>query len=218
MCGITGYAGKKDAVKVLIKGLSRLEYRGYDSAGVAVLENGELNVRKKQGKLQVLVEELKKHPVKGNTGVGHTRWATHGVPSDTNAHPHVDDKTNIAVVHNGIIENYRELKKGLIKKGYKFRSDTDTEVIAHLIGQHYKGDLLKAVMDATAKLKGSYAIAAIHKGEKGRVVGARKDSSLIVGVGEGENYIASDIPAVLDYTKKIIYIENGETVDLTPIG
>ena len=214
MCGIIGYAGKKNAAKVLIKGLSRLEYRGYDSAGVAVLDNGELNVIKKQGKLQVLVEELKKRPVKGNTGVGHTRWATHGVPNDTNAHPHVDDKTNIAVVHNGIIENYRELKKGLIKKGYKFRSDTDTEVIAHLIGQHYKGDLLKAVMDATAKLKGSYAIAAIHKGEKGRVVGARKDSSLIVGVGEGENYIASDIPAVLDYTKKIIYIENGETVDL----
>ncbi len=214
MCGIIGYTGKKDAVKVILKGLSRLEYRGYDSAGIAVLENGRLTVRKKQGKLQVLAEDLKKNPIKSRTGIGHTRWATHGVPNDINAHPHVDDKSDIAVVHNGIIENYRDLKKELVKKGYKFRSDTDTEVIAHLIGQQYKGDLLKAVMAATAKLEGSYAIAAIHKGEKGRVVGARKDSPFIVGVGEGENYIASDIPAVLDHTKKIIYIENGETVDL----
>jgi glutamine---fructose-6-phosphate transaminase (isomerizing) len=214
MCGIIGYAGKKEATKVLIKGLSRLEYRGYDSAGVAVLENGELSVRKKQGKLQVLVEELKRVPVKGKTGVGHTRWATHGVPNDINAHPHVDDKTNIAVVHNGIIENYQELKNKLIKKGYKFRSDTDTEVIAHLVGHSYKGDLLKAVMEATKQLKGSYAIAVIHKGEKGRVVGARQDSPLIVGVGKNENFVASDIPAVLDHTKNIIYIENGDTVDL----
>lgn len=214
MCGIIGYVGEKEASKILVKGLSRLEYRGYDSAGIAVLEGGELNVRKKQGKLEVLVAELKKHPVKGKTGVGHTRWATHGVPNDINAHPHIDPGTEIAVVHNGIIENYQQLKDDLKKKGYKFVSDTDTEVIAHLIAYHYKGDLCAAVRTATKKLKGSYAIACVHKGEPGRLVGARQDSPLVLGVGENENFIASDIPAVLDRTKKVIYLENGETVDL----
>lgn len=214
MCGIIGYTGEKDVVKILLRGLSRLEYRGYDSAGVAVLKGGSLHIRKKQGKLKVLKEELKRKPVKGKTGVGHTRWATHGVPNDVNAHPHIDYKTNIAVVHNGIIENYQELKTRLKKKGYKFISDTDTEVIAHLIASEYDGDLAEAVKRAIKKLKGSFAIAVVHKGEPGRVVGARQDSPLIVGVGKGENFIASDIPAVLDHTKQVIYLENGETVDL----
>ncbi|MFH1665483.1 MAG: glutamine--fructose-6-phosphate transaminase (isomerizing) [Candidatus Omnitrophota bacterium] len=214
MCGIIGYVGGKDAEKILIKGMSRLEYRGYDSAGIAVLKNGELIVRKKQGKLSVLAEDLKREPVKGKTGIGHTRWATHGVPNDVNAHPHVDHKANIAVVHNGIIENYLELKEKLKEDGYVFSSETDSEVIAHLIGQNYKGDLLTAVKAAVKKLKGSYAIAVVHKGEPGRIVGARLDSPLIVGVGEKENFLASDIPAVLEHTKKVIYLENGETVDL----
>ncbi|MBD3426949.1 MAG: glutamine--fructose-6-phosphate transaminase (isomerizing) [Candidatus Omnitrophica bacterium] len=214
MCGIIGYTGERDATKVILNGLARMEYRGYDSAGVAVLEGQELNVRKKQGKLRVLTEELKKHPIKGHAGVGHTRWATHGVPNDVNAHPHIDPKENLAVVHNGIIENYQSLKKALSKKGYEFVSDTDSEVIAHLVADLYRGDLCEAVKEATKKLKGSYAIAVVHKGEPGRLVGARRDSPLILGAGKGENFIASDIPAVLDHTKNIVFLENNETVDL----
>ena len=215
MCGIIGYTGKKNAERILIKGLSRLEYRGYDSAGVAILKDGDLIVRKKQGKLSVLDEDLKRAPLEGKTGVGHTRWATHGAPNDVNAHPHVDDKEHIAVVHNGIIENFQELKKKLQKAGYKFISDTDTEVIAHLIAEHYKGDLCAAVRSAVKRLHGSYAIAVVHKGEPGRIVGARRDSPLIVGLGNGENFLASDIPALLEHTKKVIYLENGDTADLS---
>ena len=215
MCGIIGYAGEKQVADVLVKGLSRLEYRGYDSAGIAVLDKGRITVRKKQGKLSVLKESLSKKPVKGNTGIGHTRWATHGVPNDINAHPHRDSKKDIAIVHNGIIENYQQLKKALRKKGYKFVSDTDSEVIAHLISDHYKGDIREAVQTATKELQGSFAIAVLHKNEPGRVVGARRDSPLIVGLGKEENFIASDIPAVLEYTKKVIYLENNEIVDLT---
>lgn len=215
MCGIIGYTGNKEAVNVILKGLSRMEYRGYDSAGVAVLDGGNMIVRKKQGKLQVLAEDLKRSPVKGTSGIGHTRWATHGVPNDINAHPHVDPATQIAVAHNGIIENYQALKEGLLAKGYKFRSETDTEVIAHLIADHYKGDLLTAVQSAIKKLSGSYALAVVHKGEPGRIVGARQDSPLIAGIGEGENFIASDVPAVLERTKKVIYLQNGDTVDLS---
>ncbi len=215
MCGIIGYTGGKEVTKILLKGLSRLEYRGYDSAGVAVLKEGVLNVRKKQGKLSVLAEELKRCPLKGTTGVGHTRWATHGVPNDVNAHPHVDPEKQIAVVHNGIIENFQQLKIELSREGYDFISDTDSEVIAHLIAKYYKGDLCAAVNMATRRLEGSYAIAVVHNGEPDRVVGARQDSPLIVGLGEGENFIASDIPAVLDHTKKVYYVQNGETVDLT---
>ncbi|MFH1877767.1 MAG: glutamine--fructose-6-phosphate transaminase (isomerizing) [Candidatus Omnitrophota bacterium] len=216
MCGIIGYTGEKDAVKILIKGLSRLEYRGYDSAGVAVLKDGDIQIRKKKGKLRVLVDELKKNPVKGKTGIGHTRWATHGVPNDVNAHPHFDHNRDIMLVHNGIIENYQELKKALIKKGKHFSSDTDSEVIAHLIAGHYKGDLCGAVKAAIKELKGSFAIAVMHKKEPARLVGARRDSPLILGIGKGENFLASDIPAVLEYTKEIIYIQNNEVVDLYP--
>ncbi|MFA6636283.1 MAG: glutamine--fructose-6-phosphate transaminase (isomerizing) [Candidatus Omnitrophota bacterium] len=215
MCGIVGYTGKREAVDIILKSLSRMEYRGYDSAGVAVLDGGNMAVRKKQGKLKVLAEDLKRNPVKGTAGIGHTRWATHGVPNDLNAHPHVDSETQIAIAHNGIIENYQGLKKSLVSKGYKFISETDTEVIAHLIADHYKGDLLRAVQSAVKKLSGSFALAVIHRGEPGRIVGARQDSPLIVGIGKKENFIASDIPAVLDHTKTAIYIENGETVDLS---
>jgi len=215
MCGIIGYTGKKNVTEILIDGLSRLEYRGYDSAGVAVLNNGGLHVRKKQGKLSVLADDLKCLPLKGNAGIGHTRWATHGVPNDINAHPHIDPGTHIAIAHNGIIENYLPLKKKLQRKGYKFLSDTDSEVIAHLVAKHYKGDLCAAVRGAAKELEGSFAIAVVHKGEPGRIVGARRDSPLIVGLGKEENFLASDIPAVLKYTKDVIYLDNNETVDLS---
>ncbi len=216
MCGIVGYTGRKEAVKILLKGLERLEYRGYDSAGVAIHEDGSLHITKRQGKLKVLEEELKNHPLKGKSGVGHTRWATHGAPNDVNAHPHFDEKRKIAVVHNGIIENFQELKKDLQKKGYKFQSETDTEVIAHLVALCYKGDLRKAVQRAVKYLKGSYAIGVVHEGEPERIVGARMDSPLILGLGKGENFIASDVPAILEHTKKVIYLENGDVFDITP--
>jgi len=215
MCGIIGYTGKREAAKILSKGLSRLEYRGYDSAGVAVLKKGELHVRKKQGKLRVLVDALKRKPAKGTSGIGHTRWATHGSPNDINAHPHIDHEGNIAIVHNGIIENYQQIKKELKNAGYVFRSETDSEVIAHLVADNYKGDLCAAVKAAIKHLKGAFAIAVIHKDEPGRIVGARKDSPLIVGLGNGENFVASDIPAILEYTKNVIYLENGDIVDIT---
>ena len=215
MCGIVGYVGKKEAVKILINSLSRLEYRGYDSAGVAVIKDDGITIRKKQGRLSVLSDELHHVPLKAHSGIAHTRWATHGVPNDVNAHPHLDTAGDIAVVHNGIIENYMELKKKLQEEGCKFRSETDSEVIAHLVSKYYKGDLRKAVTTAIKHLEGSYAIAVIHQGEEGRIVGARKDSPLIIGLGQGENFLASDIPAVLEHTKKVIYVENEEIVDLT---
>lgn len=214
MCGIIGYVGARNAGKVLLKGLSRLEYRGYDSAGVAILNKDTLAVRKKQGKLSVLAEDLGRLPLAGTIGIGHTRWATHGVPNDINAHPHVDRKKRVAIVHNGIIENYTQLRQDLKKKGIKFLSDTDSEIIVHLISENYRGDLYLAVKEAIKKLRGSFAIAVLHQDEPGRLIGARKDSPLVVGLGKGENFIASDIPALLDYTKDIIYLENEEIVDL----
>jgi glucosamine--fructose-6-phosphate aminotransferase (isomerizing) len=215
MCGIIGYTGKREAEEVLMKGLARLEYRGYDSAGIAVMRNGKMEIRKKQGKLAVLREEIKQLPLRGNSGIGHTRWATHGAPNDINAHPHLDQSGKIALVHNGIIENYQEIKKTLEKKGYKFVSETDSEVISHLVADNYKGDLFFAVKAAVNKLKGSFAIAVIHRKEAGRIVGARKDSPLVLGIGDGEHFLASDIPALLDYTKNVVYLENGEIADIT---
>lgn len=215
MCGIIGYIGNKQAQDVILKGLSRLEYRGYDSAGVAILNRGGVDLVKRQGKLKVLAQELSSHPVAGTVGIGHTRWATHGIPNDSNAHPHLDCTGKIAVVHNGIIENYLELKNLLLKEGHKFTSQTDTEVIPHLIEKFYKGDLKGAVAKTVKALKGSYAIAAVHSDNPDMIVGARLDSPLIVGAGKGENFIASDIPAVLDYTKNVIYIDNHEIVVIT---
>ena len=218
MCGIIGYIGDKQAQDVLLKGLSRLEYRGYDSAGVAVIKDGTIKMLKRRGKLKILTEELKASPVAGAIGIGHTRWATHGAPSDINAHPHLDCTGKIAVVHNGIVENYMELKKALIKQHHKFTSQTDTEVIVHLVEKFYKGDLEKAVLKAVRLLKGSYALVVMHKDEPTKLVGARCDSPLVVGLGKGENFLASDVPAVLDYTDKVMYLENHEVINLTKEG
>jgi len=215
MCGIVGYIGEKKAGGVLLNGLRRLEYRGYDSAGIATIESRKIILVKRQGKLRVLAGVLKNSPAKGGIGIGHSRWATHGIPNDTNAHPHLDCSGKIAVVHNGIVENYLDLKKSLIKEGHKFRSETDTETISHLIEKYYHGDLEKAVLHAVKLLKGSYAIAVIHANESDKVVGARCDSPLIVGLGKGENFLASDVPAVLDYTKDVIYLDNHELITIT---
>ena len=215
MCGIVGYLGNRQATDVLVDGLSKLEYRGYDSAGVAV-NNGknELEIRKFQGRLAVLAEDLEKNPIKGHLGIGHTRWATHGVPSDVNSHPHFNKEKTIAVVHNGIIENYLELKAELQAEGYEFISQTDTEVAAHMVSKYYEGNLLDAVYKATARFRGAYALGVICTDNDQELVAVRKDSPLIVGLGEGENFIASDIPAVLKYTRKVYYLENDEYVHI----
>ncbi len=211
MCGIVGYIGNKQSIDVLVNGLEKLEYRGYDSAGIAVLDdNQNLDIRKSKGRLAVLEENTKKIKVNGNIGIGHTRWATHGEPSDRNSHPHFNSSKNIAVVHNGIIENFNDLKDELIEKGYNFLSETDTEVIPCLIDNYYKGDLLDAVKKTIARLEGAFALAIVSKDDPDKLIAVRKDSPLIIGVGEGENFIASDIPAVINYTRNIYLLENGE--------
>ena len=214
MCGIVGYLGKRQATEVLIEGLSKLEYRGYDSAGVAVNIGEELSVRKFKGRLQVLADDLSANPINGGLGIGHTRWATHGEPSDVNSHPHFNKEKTIAVVHNGIIENYLELREELQKEGYVFLSQTDTEVVAHLVDKFYEGNLLEAVYKATEKLRGAYALGVVCKDNNNELVAVRKDSPLIVGVGEDENFIASDIPAILKYTRDVIFLENDEYVHM----
>lgn len=218
MCGIVGYFGNRDASSLLVNGLSKLEYRGYDSAGVAILNENGLNVTKAVGRLANLEECLEKNPIKGNVGIGHTRWATHGCPSDVNSHPHTNGDGTIAVVHNGIIENYIKIKEWLSEKGYKFKSETDTEVIPQLVDYYYKGDLLSAVMEATEKLEGSYAIGVICANEPDKLVAVRNESPLIVGLGENENFIASDIPAVLNETRDVYLLENKEYVVMTKDG
>ena len=214
MCGIVGYLGPKNASEVIVDGLSKLEYRGYDSAGIAVCNDGELEIRKFKGRLAVLAEDIEKNEMKGNLGIGHTRWATHGEPSDVNSHPHFNMDKTIAVVHNGIIENYMELKEELKEDGVEFRSETDTEVIAHLVDKYYEGNLLDAVYKTVARLRGAYALGVICKDNEDELVAVRKDSPLIAGVGEGENFIASDIPALLKYTRKVYFLENGEVVHI----
>lgn len=211
MCGIVGYIGDKKSTDILIDGLAKLEYRGYDSAGVSVLNDGNLTTRKKKGRLKVLADTLESDSIEGNMGIGHTRWATHGAPSDENAHPHASMANDLSVVHNGIIENYMKLKEYLGTKGYTFSSQTDTEVITHLIDYYYKGDLFAAVQEALGKLEGSYAIAVISKHHPDELIAARKDSPLIIGLGENENYIASDIPAILAYTRNIYLLNDNET-------
>ena len=214
MCGIVGYLGTKNASEVIVDGLSKLEYRGYDSAGIAVCNDGELEIRKFKGRLAVLAEDIEKNEMKGNLGIGHTRWATHGEPSDVNSHPHFNMDKTIAVVHNGIIENYMELKEELKEDGVEFRSETDTEVIAHLVDKYYEGNLLDAVYKTVARLRGAYALGVICKDNEDELVAVRKDSPLVAGVGEGENFIASDIPALLKYTRKVYFLENGEVVHI----
>lgn len=218
MCGIVGYFGDKKASDIILDGLSKLEYRGYDSAGIAVISNGEIKSRKHKGKLSVLVESLKKEDIFGHVGIGHTRWATHGAPSDVNSHPHFNNDKSIAVVHNGIIENYQELKKELEEKGAKFVSNTDTEVVAHLISLYYTGSLKEAVYKATKRLEGSYALGVICKNNPEELVAVRKSSPLILGLGENEYFIASDIPAILKYTREVVYLEDHDLVVINRSG
>lgn len=213
MCGIVGYIGPRKAAPVLMEGLRKLEYRGYDSAGIAVLQNEHIEMIKTKGRLSVLAKKTDNgNLVEGNIGIGHTRWATHGAPSDINSHPHLSKGGKIAVVHNGIIENYKKLKASLIDKGYVFVSDTDTEVISHLLDYYYDGNMLDALAKAITRLEGSYAIGVISSNHPGELFAIRKDSPLIVGLGMKENFIASDIPAVLEYTRDIYLLEDREIV------
>ena len=215
MCGIVGYIGSQNAQDFVIDGLEKLEYRGYDSAGIAVNTGKDrFEIVKKVGRLQNLADALKEHPLKGHSGIGHTRWATHGKPSDVNSHPHFNKDKTLVVVHNGIIENYLELKKDLQAKGYEFISETDTEVVAHLLDSLYEGDLLEAVKKLLKIIKGAYALGMMSISEPDRIIAARKESPLIVGLGKGENFIASDIPAILKYTRDVYLIENNEIVEI----
>ena len=226
MCGIIGYVGKKAASPILLEGLRRLEYRGYDSAGVAVLNGTELITRKKVGKIdEGIAQLLKKSPAPGNLGIAHTRWATHGVPSDENSHPHLDATGKIAVVHNGVIENYDGIKNRLLKAGHKFKSSTDTEVLAHLIGEYYEkrrrqpganGDTLtQAVCDALREVIGTYGIGVICTDFPDTIVGARRGSPLIIGLGKGENYLTSDANAIVAHTKKVVYLNDYDVATVT---
>ena len=215
MCGIVGFVGEGNAKEVVIEGLKRLEYRGYDSAGIALNIDNRIEVRKHVGEIVNLEKLISDETFDSNIGIGHTRWATHGAPSDINAHPHVNSDSTVAVVHNGIIENFVELREMLQKDyGIVFRSETDSEVIAHLIGIYNKGDLLDAVYKATSKMRGAYAIAAISSDDPDRIVAVRKDAPLVAGIGKGCNFIASDIPALLKYVREVYLIENDETVVL----
>ena len=217
MCGIVGYIGNKKALPILLDGLKQLEYRGYDSAGVAVLSKGRIKTAKKSGKIKDLVAMTIERPDldSANLGIGHSRWATHGAPTNINAHPHSGCSNNIAIVHNGIIENFSVLKERLLEEGHKFKSETDTEVIAHLIEKYYKGDLKEAVLKTLKELEGSFALGVISSNEPGKLVCARRESPLIIGIGKDENFIASDVPAILKHTKKVIYLDDGEIGVLT---
>ncbi len=219
MCGIVGYVGKEQAAPILLEGLSKLEYRGYDSAGIAVMTARGIDVKKAKGRLSVLEEKLdggKK--LSGTMGIGHTRWATHGEPSDTNSHPHLSHSGRFAVVHNGIIENYMRLREYLTKKGFSFLSETDTEVIAHLVEYYYNGDMIDTITRVMNKVEGSYALGILCADNPDSFVAVRKESPLIVGLGQGENFIASDIPAILRHTRDVYFLENNEIVVLTAGG
>lgn len=221
MCGIVGYIGKEQAAPILLEGLSRLEYRGYDSAGMAVYDQdrGTLSVHKAKGRLKVLADQLQNGAaVKGTVGIGHTRWATHGAPSDVNSHPQVSQSGKIAVVHNGIIENYGELKSFLMGKGVSFLSDTDTEVVAQLIEYFYQGDLLKAVGQVLHRIQGAYALGILCADYPDQIIAVRKDSPLILGYGDGCNFLASDVTAIIKHTRRVGYMEDGELAVLTREG
>lgn len=216
MCGIVGYVGKSPAAPVLLDGLAKLEYRGYDSAGMAVYDGDKITFEKAMGRLKVLSEKTHGgETMPGTIGIGHTRWATHGEPSETNAHPHLNESETIAVVHNGIIENYAKLKEKLIGRGYSFKSQTDTEVVAHLLDYYYKGDPLEAITKVMHRVEGSYALGIIFAEHPDEIFAVRKDSPLIVGHGKDGNLIASDVPAVLKYTRNVYFIDNGEIAHLT---
>lgn len=212
MCGIIGYIGQKNVTEVLLNGLRKLEYRGYDSAGVALLEDNGIEVVKCKGRLAILEEKLTGNCFGGRIGIGHTRWATHGEPNDSNSHPHLSNSEKIAVVHNGIIENYLQIKEFLVSKGYRFYSETDSEVVSNLIEYNYRGDLIAAVTETLNDIEGSYALGVVCTDCPQQFVAARKDSPLIVGLGKGENFIASDIPALLAYTREVYILEDREVV------
>ena len=220
MCGIVGYIGQQQAAPILLQGLSKLEYRGYDSAGISV-RNGEEEtvIVKSKGRLKVLAEKTNDGlAVKGNCGIGHTRWATHGEPSEQNAHPHASEDSSVVAVHNGIIENYQEIKEKLEKKGYVFYSETDTEVAVNLIDYYYKkhdGDPLDAIAKAMMRIRGSYALAIMFRDYPGEIFAARKDSPMIIGINNSDVFIASDVPAILKYTRNVYYIGNMEIARLT---
>nr|WP_312215224.1 glutamine--fructose-6-phosphate transaminase (isomerizing) [Clostridioides sp.] len=214
MCGIVGYLGKGNAAEVIMNGLSKLEYRGYDSAGIAVNNNHKLDIRKHNGRLAILGEDVEFNGMEGSLGIGHTRWATHGEPSDTNSHPHFNKDKSLAVVHNGIIENYMEIKEELSKEGYEFLTQTDSEVIAHLIDKYYDGNLLDATYKTIARLRGAFALAIISQDNDKELVAVRKDSPLVVGLGKDENIVASDITALLAYTRDVYFLDNGEVVHM----
>ncbi|HYU54198.1 MAG TPA: glutamine--fructose-6-phosphate transaminase (isomerizing) [Gemmatimonadaceae bacterium] len=218
MCGIIGYIGTRGATPLLLEGLQRMEYRGYDSAGVAVMNGNGVETRKTAGKISNLERSLAASPVQGDTGIGHTRWATHGVPNERNAHPHVDCKGEIAVVHNGIIENSGTLKQGLEARGHEFASETDTEVIAHLIEEAFDGNLEDAVIEALWQIEGTYGIAVVSSRDRNKIVAARKGSPLLIGLGDGEYYVASDVSAILAHTREVVYLDDGDVAVLTRNG
>ena len=219
MCGIVGYTGSQSAAPVLLEGLRKLEYRGYDSAGIAVVRDGKIAISKVTGRIAGLAEKTEEgRLLPGTTGIGHTRWATHGAPTEPNAHPHTSSDGRFAVVHNGIIENYLELREELTGKGYHFESETDTEVVVHLVEMYYRGDLKQAVMRTAARLRGSYALGIVCADAPDRILVVREASPLILGVGIGENFFASDVTALVAYTRNAIYLEDGEFAELTPEG
>ena len=220
MCGIVGYVGHRECMPILLEGLKRLEYRGYDSAGVAVQCNGSLGVRKAAGKIRVLEERLLSGAPTGTAGIAHTRWATHGEPNDVNAHPHTDCKGRVALVHNGIIENYSTLKSALQSEGHQFHTDTDTEVLAHLIEKHLERGLKleQAVGASLRAVEGTYGIAVVCADEPGVMVGARHGSPLVVGVGDGEYFLASDVAPIVEHTRQVVYLDDGEMVVMTSEG
>ena len=215
MCGIIGYIGYRKAVQMVLEGLKKLEYRGYDSSGIAVLEDGALKRFRAEGKIRRLEKKIHKENLSGNIALGHTRWATHGRPSEENAHPHTDCSKRLVVVHNGIIENYLGLKTQLISEGHKFESETDTEVIAHLIEDNISKGLLEALRTVLGEINGSYALAVISEDEPDKIVVARSKSPLIIGLGKDENFVGSDVPAFLNYSRQVVYLEDGEIGVLT---
>ena len=215
MCGIVGYIGSKKATDILVEGLKNLEYRGYDSAGIATISNNSIIIKKDIGKIDEVDKKVNFLELEGNIGVAHSRWSTHGKVTKENAHPHSCCSSKICPVHNGIIENYNEIRENLLKKGHKFSSETDTEVISHLIKSNYEGDIKNAVLKSLKEVKGSYALGIICSDEPDKLIAARNESPLVIGIGEGENFIASDVPAIIKYTKKIIFPEDKEIVILT---
>ncbi|CAM3083810.1 glutamine--fructose-6-phosphate transaminase (isomerizing) [Paenibacillus lupini] len=218
MCGIVGYIGKRDSQDILIEGLKKLEYRGYDSAGIAVFTTNGLEIKKSKGRLAVLEDKLRDEPLQGSVGIGHTRWATHGKPSDVNSHPHTDNSAKFSVVHNGIVENYLDLKEELTIKGHRFVSETDTEVISHLVADEYDGNIVEAVQRAVKRMRGAFALGVLTEFEPERLVAVRFASPLVIGVGEGENFIGSDIPAILEHTRNVYILNDGEMAVLTRDG